>query len=63
MKHQPLANAELAVMELLWEEDSLTARSIREKLYTLSDELPFYSGHGQPSTIGREKATNPFVRA
>ena len=28
-----LANAELAVMELLWEQDRLTARSIREQLY------------------------------
>lgn len=30
---QPLANAELAVMELLWDEDRLTARQIREALY------------------------------
>jgi BlaI family penicillinase repressor len=30
---QPLANAELAVMDLLWQEDSLTARQIRERLY------------------------------
>jgi len=29
----PLANAELAVMELLWEEDRATARQIRETLY------------------------------
>ncbi len=33
MKQPNLANAELAVMELLWEEDRLTARSIREELY------------------------------
>ncbi len=33
MKPQPLANAELAVMELLWDEDRLTARHIRGKLY------------------------------
>jgi predicted transcriptional regulator len=32
--NQPsLANAELAVMELLWDEDRLTARHIREQLY------------------------------
>ncbi len=30
---QSLANAELAVMELLWEHDRLTARQIRERLY------------------------------
>lgn len=33
MKQPPLANAELAVMELLWENDRLTARQIREELY------------------------------
>ena len=32
MQHS-LANAELAVMELLWERGSLTARAIREALY------------------------------
>jgi predicted transcriptional regulator len=29
----PLANAELAVMNLLWQEERLTARQIREQLY------------------------------
>ena len=33
MKQPPLANAELAVMELLWDEDRLPARHIREQLY------------------------------
>ena len=33
MKQLPLANAELAVMELLWDDDRLTARHIRERLY------------------------------
>ena len=33
MKKPPLANAELAVMKLLWEKSSITAREIREKLY------------------------------
>jgi len=31
--HPPLANAELAVMELLWSEERATARHIREQLY------------------------------
>ena len=36
MKQPPLANAELAVMELLWQHQQtpLTARQIREQLYT-----------------------------
>ena len=33
MNHPPLANAELAVMERLWQQDRLTARRIRELLY------------------------------
>ncbi|MHC5039224.1 MAG: BlaI/MecI/CopY family transcriptional regulator, partial [Planctomycetota bacterium] len=33
MKHPSLANAELAVMELLWGQDRLTARHLRERLY------------------------------
>lgn len=33
MKKQPLANAELAVMDLLWQTDQMTARQIREELY------------------------------
>lgn len=38
MKQSSLANAELAVMELLWEEDDLTARHIREQLYPKSSK-------------------------
>lgn len=33
MEQLHLANAELAVMELLWDEDRLTARYVREQLY------------------------------
>ena len=33
MKKRPLANAELAIMDLLWENERLTARRIREELY------------------------------
>lgn len=33
MRRSTLANAELAVMDLLWESDRLTARQIREELY------------------------------
>lgn len=36
-------------------------RSIRTQLYTLPDETVVYPGHGEPTTIGREKKTNPFV--
>ncbi|MCH7919025.1 MAG: BlaI/MecI/CopY family transcriptional regulator [Planctomycetes bacterium] len=33
MNRAPLANAELAIMNLLWQSDRLTARHIREQLY------------------------------
>ena len=33
MKQPALANAELAVMNLLWQDDRLTARQVREQLY------------------------------
>ena len=33
VKQPPLANAELAVMNLLWQNDHLTARHLREQLY------------------------------
>lgn len=41
----------------------LLKESIDTQLYTLPDDYVVYSGHGEPTTIGAEKATNPFVRA
>jgi len=38
-------------------------QSIRTKLYSLPDNTHVYSGHGMPTTIGYEKANNPFVPA
>ncbi|UFH54430.1 MBL fold metallo-hydrolase [Spirosoma sp. KNUC1025] len=36
--------------------------SIRTKFYTLPDDYVVYPGHMEPTTIGQEKRTNPFVR-
>jgi glyoxylase-like metal-dependent hydrolase (beta-lactamase superfamily II) len=36
-------------------------RSIREQLYTLPDATRVICGHGPETTIGRERASNPFV--
>ncbi|WP_027002348.1 MBL fold metallo-hydrolase [Hugenholtzia roseola] len=36
--------------------------SIHNKLFKLPEETVVYSGHGQPTTIGQEKKTNPFCR-
>jgi hydroxyacylglutathione hydrolase len=35
--------------------------SIRTKLLTLPDETVVYSGHGETTTIGIERRTNPFL--
>jgi hydroxyacylglutathione hydrolase len=36
--------------------------SIRKKLFTLDEETVIYPGHGQESTIGIEKESNPFFK-
>lgn len=36
-------------------------RSMREKILDLSDETLVAPGHGETTTIGRERVTNPFV--
>jgi len=36
-------------------------RSITGVLFSFPDEAVVYSGHGPETTIGRERATNPFV--
>ena len=37
-------------------------RSIHDKLLTLADETLVIPGHGQVTTIGRERERNPFLR-
>lgn len=37
-------------------------KSIRERIYTLPDDTVVVCGHGPDTTVGREKASNPFVR-
>jgi hydroxyacylglutathione hydrolase len=36
-------------------------RSMAERILPLEDDLPVLPGHGPPTTIGRERATNPFL--
>lgn len=35
--------------------------SIRTHLFSLPDDTVVYPGHGPPTTVGRERATNPFL--
>ena len=47
----------------LWGGDFETLlRSIREQILTLPDETAVRSGHGPPTTVGRERASNPFLQ-
>lgn len=39
----------------------LLFREIKRKLFALADDIVVLPGHGPPTTIGEEKATNPFV--
>jgi len=36
-------------------------RCIKEQLFTLNDDCLVYCGHGEETTIGKEKRTNPFL--
>lgn len=36
-------------------------KSIHTKLWPLPEDIVVYSGHGDPTTIGKEKRTNPYV--
>lgn len=38
-------------------------RSIREQIYTLPDETVVLPGHGERTSVGVEKETNPYVAA
>lgn len=35
--------------------------SIRDRILSLPDETVLYPGHGPVTTVGRERATNPFI--
>ncbi|MDO4293290.1 MAG: MBL fold metallo-hydrolase [Eubacteriales bacterium] len=41
---------------------SKLVRSIKERLFVLPDETKVYPGHGEATTIGREKQYNPYCQ-
>lgn len=41
---------------------SVLEKSIQERIYTLPEDTEVYPGHGPVTTVGSEKARNPFVR-
>lgn len=40
---------------------STLVRSIREKIMVLPDDTACFPGHGEPTSIGTERAINPFI--
>ena len=58
MKQPPLANAELAVMNLLWDSEPLTARRIREQLYPDADRAQ----HGTVQRLLQRLEDKGFVQ-
>ena len=42
-------------------DEGLLLKSIRERLLVFDDETIIYPGHGEPSTIGEERKSNPFL--
>jgi len=47
----------------LWGGDYNTLlQSIKNKLFTLNDDITVYPGHGDKTTIGHEKINNPFLK-
>jgi hydroxyacylglutathione hydrolase len=42
-------------------EQEVLRESLRDKLLTLPDDTVVLPGHGRPTTIGQERASNPFL--
>jgi glyoxylase-like metal-dependent hydrolase (beta-lactamase superfamily II) len=40
---------------------AILIKSIREQIVPLGDDVAFLCGHGNPSTVGRERRSNPFL--
>ena len=58
MNRNALTNAELAIMELLWENEQMTARQIRENLYADSDKAQ----HGTVQKLLQSLEDKEFVQ-
>jgi len=41
-------------------DDEGLLRQVRNKIFTLGDDVVVYPGHGPKTTVGRERKTNPF---
>lgn len=55
-----LFNGSIGRTDLPMGDHETLLKSVREKLFVLPNDVKVYSGHGPSTTIGHEKATNPF---
>lgn len=58
MRQPPLANAELAVMQLLWTREHMTARQVQEQLYVNATRAQ----HGTVQRLLQRLAEKGYVR-
>jgi glyoxylase-like metal-dependent hydrolase (beta-lactamase superfamily II) len=56
-----LFNGSIGRTDLPMGDHEALIRNIKTKLLTLPAETIVYSGHGDPTTIGEEKLSNPFL--
>jgi len=54
----PLANSELAIMDLLWKNEQLTAREIREQLYSNASKAQ----HGTVQKLLQRLESKKYIR-
>lgn len=57
-----LFNGSVGRVDLPGGDADTLVNSIRSQLYTLDDDYTVHCGHGESTTIGKEAASNPFVR-
>jgi hydroxyacylglutathione hydrolase len=57
-----LFNASIGRTDLYGGNHDVLVKSITEKLFKLDDSMEVHPGHGPKTTIGREKASNPYVK-
>lgn len=57
-----LFNGSIGRFDFPGSDERTLTKTIRERLYALPDHTRVFPGHGPPTTIGREKRSNPFVR-
>ncbi len=56
-----LFNHSIGRTDLPGSSEEALLNSIRNRLLTLPDDTDVYPGHGEPTTVGQEKRSNPFL--